>query len=271
MQPPTQGPSSPAPFGVLRAKQRDQLYLFRQGFLYTSPWVVTPRTQRYSAVLLLDALGRGFDFESDGLAGHLQAAAVAPGVARGLGARDIALLSVHVEPAHPAYPAFAALRAGGGACALARARFDPWNEAMLAAWHGTLSLPRAQVLFDALVDTTRASLPDMAARDPRTALVLDALNAHPDSSLSQLADGIGLSYDRMSHLFSQEVGLPLRSYQLWRKVKQVAWWLNSGRSLTELALAAGFSDSAHLSHTFQHFFGIRPSYLVDSDCVQVHM
>lgn len=271
MQPPMEGPGAPAPFGVLRTKQRDQLYLFRQGFLYTSPWVVTPRTQRYSAVLLLDALGRGFDFESDGLTGHLQAAAVAPGVARGLGARDIALMSVHVEPAHPAYPAFAALRQEGGACALARACFDHWNEAMLAAWQGGLPLPAAQALFDALVDTAQATLPDTSARDPRTALVLDVLGAHPDSSLSQLADGIGLSYDRMSHLFSQEVGLPLRSYQLWRKVKQVAWWLNSGQSLTDLALAAGFSDSAHLSRTFQHFFGIRPSYLVDSDCVQVHM
>jgi AraC-like DNA-binding protein len=86
--------------------------------------------------------------------------------------------------------------------------------------------------------------------------------------LKELAALLGLSYDRMSHLFSDAVGLPLRSYQLWQKAYNAAFLFESGRPLAEIAHATGFVDSAHLTRTWQNSYGINPSYTLDPNCVR---
>ncbi len=80
-----------------------------------------------------------------------------------------------------------------------------------------------------------------------------------DVSLEALATRVGLSASRLSHLFSAEVGLPLRPYILWLRLHRAAESLRQGAPLTTAAHAAGFTDSAHLSHTFRRMFGLSPS------------
>jgi AraC family transcriptional regulator, arabinose operon regulatory protein len=252
----------------MAALRRDRLYLFRHGFIFTSAWVHTTSTVRCPGVLLLCADGSNLRLDVDGCFMDVRAAAIAPRVQRGLSACRVPLLSVHVEPSHPQYAAFCGLP-GRGVQALDRSSLDHLNPAMDRCFDGPFALDDAHRLFDALLAEAATMLPTSARRDGRLEKIFAALDADPCCSLQSLAQALDLSYGRMSHLFSQQVGLPMKSYLLWRKAKLALMRFASGASLTEIAHAAGFADSAHLSRSFARFFGIKPSYLMNSDCVQV--
>jgi AraC-like DNA-binding protein len=74
-----------------------------------------------------------------------------------------------------------------------------------------------------------------------------------------LAESIFLSTSRFSHLFKEQVGLPLRRYILWCRIRKALEALLNGQNFTKSAHAAGFSDSAHFSRTFSEMFGVSPS------------
>jgi len=95
----------------------------------------------------------------------------------------------------------------------------------------------------------------------------------PDQlSVLELAPLIGLSPDRLMHLFKEEMGLPIRRYLLWLKLRRAVMLMRTeGISMTEASHAAGFADSAHLSRTFKEMFGIKPSFFFSDDrFIQVH-
>lgn len=78
-------------------------------------------------------------------------------------------------------------------------------------------------------------------------------------SLRRIAKDVRLSEGRLSRLFHSELGLPYRPYRRWRRVQQAFLLLQDGANLTDAAIGAGFSDSAHFSRTIQNVFGVRPS------------
>lgn len=94
--------------------------------------------------------------------------------------------------------------------------------------------------------------------DPRIGRVLDRLDHGGQSDLTAAeAAGIAcLSESRFSHLFVEQVGLPFRTFLLWRRLMRAIEELAAGKRLTEAAHAAGFADSAHFSRTFQRMFGL---------------
>ena len=77
--------------------------------------------------------------------------------------------------------------------------------------------------------------------------------------LREAARAAGLSTSRLTHLFTAEVGIPFRRYILWLRIKRAIEQVRHGKDLTEAAVRAGFSDSAHLSRTFRETFGLAPS------------
>ncbi len=98
-------------------------------------------------------------------------------------------------------------------------------------------------------------------RDTRIIQLLQHLEQNPGSVFSgrQLATTINLSESRMQHLFKQQVGLPVRRYILWMKLRFVLERSLKGLSITEASYEAGFADSSHFSRTFKAMFGIAPS------------
>ncbi|MGO4573875.1 helix-turn-helix domain-containing protein [Microvirga sp. 2TAF3] len=94
--------------------------------------------------------------------------------------------------------------------------------------------------------------------DPRIVRALDwlapRLGGHV--SLPEAAAVACLSDSRFSHLFAAQVGLPFRTYLLWRRLMLAVDRTAAGSSLTAAAHEAGFADSAHLSRTFRRMFGI---------------
>jgi len=97
--------------------------------------------------------------------------------------------------------------------------------------------------------------------DPRIRKVLEIIKADflSPPPAGKLAAAVGLSAGRLIHLFTREMGLPIRRYILWLRLRDVLISAVGGASLTEAAHHAGFSDSAHLSRTFRGMFGFPPS------------
>jgi AraC-like DNA-binding protein len=95
--------------------------------------------------------------------------------------------------------------------------------------------------------------------------VLQAIERQPEEfeCIEDAARLAHLSASRFRAVFAEHVGLPFRRYRLWRKMARVVSLVSEGRNLTDAALDAGFTDSAHLSTTFKRMFGISPGFLLD--------
>ncbi|HRD65624.1 MAG TPA: AraC family transcriptional regulator [Candidatus Competibacter sp.] len=78
-------------------------------------------------------------------------------------------------------------------------------------------------------------------------------------SMNELAEHVNLSPTRLVHLFKEEVGVPIRRFRQWHRMRVVAALIAQGDTLTEAALGAGFADSSHFSRAFRNMFGITPS------------
>ncbi|MEP7157402.1 MAG: AraC family transcriptional regulator [Betaproteobacteria bacterium] len=102
-----------------------------------------------------------------------------------------------------------------------------------------------------------------AIGDNRIATALAFLRESPQDygSLEALAEKAHLSPSRFAHLFKTVVGVPVRRYVLWMKLRRALELAIEGNSLTTAALSAGFADSAHLSRTVRAMLGIAPEFL----------
>jgi AraC-like DNA-binding protein len=93
--------------------------------------------------------------------------------------------------------------------------------------------------------------------DPRIAKILEGLkmlfgNATPAAELSR---SVGLSASRLQHLFAREVGVPLRRYRTWQRLRAAIQEVVGGSTYTHAAHAAGFYDQSHFSREFRRTFG----------------
>jgi len=117
---------------------------------------------------------------------------------------------------------------------------------------------------------TALGLGSSAARpvnlDPRIEQVIGIIRGEPDRShaLEPLAAAVHISPSRLIHLFREQVGIPIRRFTVWSRVRQVVHLAVDGATLTEAAHAAGFSDTAHMSNTLRQMFGFAPSVLFTS-------
>ena len=105
--------------------------------------------------------------------------------------------------------------------------------------------------------------------DPRVAQALAVLKASfPNAPSSELvAKRVGASESRLMHLFREQVGVPLRRYTLWLRLRHLLFCVAAGDNLTHAAHAAGFADSAHFARVFSSMFGVPPSSLLRAESV----
>jgi len=95
--------------------------------------------------------------------------------------------------------------------------------------------------------------------DHRIVLVLDFLNADPTkNTISAGANMIGLSETRLRSLVKDQVGIPLVTWLLWRKLNKSVNALIQGATLVDSAMIGGFSDQAHFTRTMKRMLGITP-------------
>jgi len=98
--------------------------------------------------------------------------------------------------------------------------------------------------------------------DDRVQRATDFIRSHittHEFNLEMLAEMACLSTSRFTHLFKDQVGIPLRPFILWCRMRVAVTSVLAGMTITQAAYEAGFSDTAHLSRTFMDMFGVNPS------------
>lgn len=97
--------------------------------------------------------------------------------------------------------------------------------------------------------------PGVAAARTRLQTELDSRPVR----LRDLAATVHLSESRLSHLFAQDLGITFRAYVRWLRLLRATEAVAQGRTLTEAAHLAGFTDSSHLTRTCRRTFGGPPT------------
>jgi AraC family transcriptional regulator len=107
--------------------------------------------------------------------------------------------------------------------------------------------------------------------DRRIAFILEYLGAELNHrvTIAELSAAVSLSPSRLEHLFREQVGISISRYLLWIRIRKALEMMCLGTSLTEVAYAVGFADSAHLSRTFRRLIGLAPSTLIKN--INLHL
>ena len=103
--------------------------------------------------------------------------------------------------------------------------------------------------------------------DPKLTLVLAELKKSIEDNVAidreQLASICYLSPSRFSHWFSQETGMPLRSYRKWLRLIKALETAVLTRNLSHAAVDAGFSDQSHFTRAVSEAFGVSPTDILE--------
>ncbi|MEQ8945965.1 MAG: AraC family transcriptional regulator [Balneola sp.] len=100
-------------------------------------------------------------------------------------------------------------------------------------------------------------------KDDRIEKVINFISQNSDKPITtkRLSEVAMLSESRLLHLFKENMGLPIRNYILWYRLKIVITQIMKGKTLTQSAYEAGFSDQAHMTRTCVKMVGVPPSTL----------
>jgi AraC-like DNA-binding protein len=123
---------------------------------------------------------------------------------------------------------------------------------------GRLPGPMAPALdFDALLFGQALARRRM---DARVQQVVDEMKRDPCAPLAaqDCAASVYLSFSRFLHLFKQEIGVPFRSFRTWKRARSLLQHVNREANLAQLALASGYPDSTHFSHSIRQVYGLKP-------------
>lgn len=71
-----------------------------------------------------------------------------------------------------------------------------------------------------------------------------------------------LSESRLIHLFKKEIGIPVRRYVLWRRLRQALRYIEHGNNISRAAARSGFTDAAHFNRAFVAMLGVNPSQII---------
>lgn len=98
--------------------------------------------------------------------------------------------------------------------------------------------------------------------DPRLSSAL-ALLEQGGASVLEAATRVGLSESRLTHLMTEALGAPPRTWRTWLTLRRALHAVMFGGSnLTQAAHRAGFADSAHLTRTCKRLLGVRPAEMM---------
>ncbi|KUG25731.1 transcriptional regulator, arac family [hydrocarbon metagenome] len=136
-----------------------------------------------------------------------------------------------------------------------------FHESFMNCMNEEYNCQKAFSLFDECIDFLTGTTGFTGPIDQRILEVIEIIHQNIQRSFSaaRLAETIHLSEDRFLHLFKEQMGLPLRQFILYQRIIFATKYFMDGKSLTEAAIDAGFSDSAHFTRTFIAMNGNKPS------------
>ncbi len=91
-----------------------------------------------------------------------------------------------------------------------------------------------------------------------------------DHTIENFANSVCLSSSRLSHLFREQIGVPLKSYILYHQLEKAFTALLSGTNITDAAMLAGFDSPSHFAATVKKWMGMPVSSSIkDSEFLKV--
>ncbi|MFO1436655.1 MAG: GlxA family transcriptional regulator [Gammaproteobacteria bacterium] len=129
---------------------------------------------------------------------------------------------------------------------------------------------RIMLVDGARPQTTPQPHPPMAesARDDRVrrAQLLIEQNLGEPLSVAELASRVSLSKRQLERLFKQELGIGPLEYDRRFRLGYGHWLLrNTARTVNQIALDCGFTDSSHFTRACKQTFGCTPGQIRDRD------
>ena len=171
--------------------------------------------------------------------------------------------NIFVDPETAEGRALRARTAPGAIAALNEEEAGAAADLLFGAWAASPECARLEPAAREVVRQLAGTAPPSVVADPRVLGAIELVRARLDGSISltEVARDLNISPSRLRHLFSEQVGLPFRTYVLWLRLQRVIRGVGTEKSLTHAALAAGFADAAHMTRTFRRMVGIAPTTL----------
>jgi AraC-like DNA-binding protein len=234
-----------------------RMRLMGDSYAYASPSLVS-RACRHSVTLLMAVGDEPVQVQWRHGVASAPALLVAPLVDRTLHMANTPFVLVDLEPSHACFRRIA-LGVAGGVHGLALPELQGL-QAIARAFHARqLGGPQLDARLREAITSLALAWPEPAPLDTRAAWMKRAIDRDPCVTLESLAGALAMSPTRASRLFSAQMGIPSRAYAMAAKIRAAARYMGSARSLTEVAVAAGFADSAHFSKVWLRYYGAPPS------------
>ena len=97
--------------------------------------------------------------------------------------------------------------------------------------------------------------------DSRVLRVIDFIEANPGKrlALEELAMSMNLSASRLRHLFSSEMGVSPKQYQMTIRMEHAKHLIeNTFLNVKEVMASVGVSDESHFVRDFERAYGLTP-------------
>ncbi len=224
------------------------LFVSETRLLYVGPLVATRCHAHHAAQIVIAP--EGLEIEGAGNERmHARAAVIPPRVLHAHGAcGHAALLFLDGDDV-------ASRRLSRGA----EPRCESWRRDTLAVHVPRNPTPKlARALVASILSAIDVSQPP-EPRHPATRRMCTRLAGCEHVDLARLSREAGLSPRQMRHIFARDVGLSMRAYLRWKRLRRAVAAVERGATLSIAAAEAGFADSAHLSRVFREQFGMKPT------------
>lgn len=127
-----------------------------------------------------------------------------------------------------------------------------------------LNQKEARKLLHNILNVSAANASTRANVDPRVVTLVELIRSDPTVTHTGqfLANSVNVSETTMQRLFKSTTGVTVRRFRLWHRLFLTASLVAGGHSITEAAIASGFSDASHFNHVFKEMIGMNPSSIM---------
>ena len=256
-------PRESAPFPYQKGKTLNKLYIWQNHGLFIGrlPDISEHRLGSAALCLGIDKPFRLMESESN-VWQECRSVLVPPGCLNELQIGGAIMAILFLEPESPDYVAIQnAMLEGEWECLYHLAHEAEALAALREIWERQPDAAATHELLNRQILPQPAAAERQQPLDHRIQRVIRLMKEDltHSYSMTELAEYVNLSPTRLVHLFKEEVGVPIRRFRQWHRMRVVAALIAKGDTLTDAALGAGFADSSHFSRAFRNMFGITPS------------
>jgi len=247
-------------------KSPSLLYLWDKRTLYIGP-LLEPLNLSQGAATLLVSLDKPVSFKLKGEEESIECMSLLlpAGLSVTIDTGDAIIANCNLDPLGADFSGLTHLmQQKKGKISYDLKQYEDFRQSYHSMYEQQLDSEAAYNLLEELLENRFSQYYPNHAIDSRVAKVVEKIKQTADDNLSvdDLASLVNLSVPRLVQIFKKQTGVPMRRYRLWHRLFVTAVRMGQGDSLTVAALTAGFTDSAHFSHTFKSMLGMTASAML---------